>query len=613
MRRPHPFPPCLLFLGILAGTAAFGQKTDSLRLRLVFLVGERKAHLLKDTDYLRAVDSIAPLLTREDSLPQWLFVYREVAFSDPKQGRRRANYYSWMALHAYLNSKFGSAVYYSEKNNEEKINAGIFERSTFSHGDLFALSVYYNNRDYTQVIAKYLPLQPAIAGVPAAIVKGKISPEAAWLALSILQTAVYTYRKTGDLRMMDSTYRLAAAIFSETKRSLTLNGKWQQEFDYVEESMAFETQRAHQRPLEAAGALAAAVKAVQAADFPANLRADYAQSLYNEAVEFYFERNKNDSARYYLGLLHGQQANALFAVSDPVALLMGDARLQAGSGQYAEAYHTMRKAFQLRDSAYYSVSSDRDNNLYALAEAENARADLLRTDEQKRAAERSNLILFFLLFLFLFGGAISFVLYRSRQHQRLLNLQLGLARNFHDSIGPMLIYANALVKKEMDEHQSPRLTALKDHIGLLMDEVRGISHDLKSDRFKTITGFGRELTATLEKLREATGIGFTLKVENGEKALTQLQLTHLSRIVHELVGNSIKHAGCGTINLEMTGVKRSLQVHYSDDGKGIDPDRQPAGIGLQNIRERVASLRGSFHLDNAWPRGYSILILIPLL
>ena len=177
----------------------------------------------------------------------------------------------------------------------------------------------------------------------------------------------------------------------------------------------------------------------------------------------------------------------------------------------------------------------------------------------------------------------------------------------------MLIYANALVKKEMDDHRSPRLTELKDHIGLLMDEVRGMSHDLKSNRFDTITGFGRQLTATLEKLREATGIDFTLKVENGDKALSQLQLSHLSRIVDELVGNSVKHAGCGTINLEMTGVKRSLRVHYSDDGKGIDPDIQPAGIGLQNIRERVVSLRGSFHLDNAWPQGYSILILIPLL
>jgi signal transduction histidine kinase len=63
----------------------------------------------------------------------------------------------------------------------------------------------------------------------------------------------------------------------------------------------------------------------------------------------------------------------------------------------------------------------------------------------------------------------------------------------------------------------------------------------------------------------------------------------------------------------MTGVRRSLQVQYSDDGKGIDPEAEPAGIGLQNIRERVASLRGSFQLDNAWPQGYSIHILIPLI
>lgn len=613
MRLPHPFRSWLLLLGMLAGTTGFAQKTDSLRLRLAALVRERHDHILTDTDYLRAVDSIAPLLTREDSLTQWLTVYREIAFSDPSQGARRSNYYSWLAIHAYLESKFGTAVYYAEKNNEEKVKAGIYERSAFTHGDLFTLSVYYNNRDYTQVIAKYLLLKPSIARVPIAIAKGKISFEEAWLALSILQTAVYTYRKTGDLQMLDSTFRLAENIFKAAKQMPALSARWQAQFDYVEGSMAFETRRAHGQPLEAARALDTAIRAVDAKDFPANFRADYSQSLYNEAVEFYFERNRNDSASYYLGLLHDQQANALWAVSDPVALLKGDAHLEAGSGQYAEAYGNMQKAFELRDSAFYAVSSDRDNNLYALAEAENARAELLRTEAQKRAAERSNLILAFLLILVALGGAICFLFYRSEQHRRFLNLQVGLAQNFHDSIGPMLIYANALVKKEMDDHESARLTELKNHIGLLMAEVRSISHDLKSNRFDTITGFGRELTTTLEKLREATGIGFTLKVENGDRALSHVQLTHLSKIVHELVGNSVKHAECGKISLEMTGVKRNLQVHYSDDGKGLNPDIKPAGIGLQNIRERVDSLRGSFHLDNAWPQGYSILILIPLL
>jgi signal transduction histidine kinase len=39
---------------------------------------------------------------------------------------------------------------------------------------------------------------------------------------------------------------------------------------------------------------------------------------------------------------------------------------------------------------------------------------------------------------------------------------------------------------------------------------------------------------------------------------------------------------------------------------------QVNGIGLQNMQERVALLKGEFQLHNAWPQGYSINILIPL-
>ena len=146
-----------------------------------------------------------------------------------------------------------------------------------------------------------------------------------------------------------------------------------------------------------------------------------------------------------------------------------------------------------------------------------------------------------------------------------------------------------------------------------MMEVRSIAHDLKSNHLDTINGFGREITNLLEKVSAATGMGFILKVDNGDQALSHQQLTHLSNIVQELVGNSIKHAGCDKISLELTGAKRTLQLRYSDNGKGIDPNALSTGIGLQNIRERVDSLRGVCTLDNAWPAGYSINLSIPLL
>jgi signal transduction histidine kinase len=52
-------------------------------------------------------------------------------------------------------------------------------------------------------------------------------------------------------------------------------------------------------------------------------------------------------------------------------------------------------------------------------------------------------------------------------------------------------------------------------------------------------------------------------------------------------------------------------LRYSDNGKGIGPGSSP-GIGLQNIQERAAALKGSFNLHNSWPEGYYIDISIPL-
>jgi signal transduction histidine kinase len=95
--------------------------------------------------------------------------------------------------------------------------------------------------------------------------------------------------------------------------------------------------------------------------------------------------------------------------------------------------------------------------------------------------------------------------------------------------------------------------------------------------------------------------------------LSHLQYTNLRKIVDELITNSIKHAECSFITIDIKAMERHLRINYSDNGKGMLPGRQAGGIGLQNIQERVRSLNGDFQLHNAWPEGYSIDISIPLL
>ncbi|HEV2478042.1 MAG TPA: ATP-binding protein [Puia sp.] len=579
---------------------------------MAVLSGQWRTHQLKDTDYLRSMDSLVPFLEQEDSLPQWLSAYRDIAFTDPQPSRYKAYYYTFMALNAANTKKLGSAIYYSEKNNTERISAGLFEKGGLSHGDMFALFVYFGNRDYNRLIQKYETLLSVLRTMPANAAAGKLSKEQAFVALSILQVAEFTYYKKNDTAHMDETVQLARAILDRMRRQPGRYLAYRKPFDYLEHSIAFKEQSAR-NPAEAARLLDLAIADVRDTAFPEHMRADYSSGLYEEAVDFYSGLHKPDSIRHYLQLLEGIGANARESTTDRVFIVANEAYLLGDEGHYAEAYRQLRNAFEMRDSAFYTVSADKENNLYALAEADNAHAEMLRSEAKKRRAERANLYLYFIISLLVVAGGALFIVNRERERQRLLNLQISLARNFHDDIGPMLIYANALVKKALDEHPSDRLAELKTHIARIMNEVRAISHDLKSNHLGTIGDLAGENATLLEKIKESTGTGYTLRTENTHRPLSHIQYTDLLKITRELIGNSIKHAACKKIHLEIKTLGPDLLLHYSDDGAGMQPSGNPAGIGLQNIRERVAGLQGIFLLNNSWPRGYSIQISIPLI
>jgi len=600
-----------LFFLLIAGPAR-GQNADSLKRRLATLSGRWRTHQLKDTDYLRSMDSLVPFLEQEDSLPQYLSAYRDIAFANSKPSRYKAYYYTFLALNAANTKKLGSAIYYSEKNNAERISAGLFEKGGLSHSDMFALFVYFGNRDYNRLIQKYGTLLPALRTIPAGVAAGKISKEQAFVALSILQVAEFTYFKTNDTARMEETVRIAHDIEEKMHGQHQRFSAYRKHFDYLEHSIDFK-ERSGRNPVEAARLLDLAIADVRDTAFPEHLRADYSAGLFEEAVDFYSGLHKPDSVRRFLTLLGGIGVNARESTTDKVFIASNDAFLLGDEGHYTEAYRQLLNAFEMRDSAFYAVSADKENNLYALAEADNAHAEMLRSEEKKRRAEQANLYLYFVISLLVLAGGALFLVNRERQRQRLLNLQVSLARNFHDDIGPMLIYANALAKKALDEHPAESLTELKTHIGRIMNEVRAISHDLKSNHLGTIGDLAGENATLLEKTKESTGTGYTLRTENPHQPLSHIQYTDLVKITRELIGNSIKHAACKKIHLEIKALGPDLVLQYSDDGKGMEPTGNPVGIGLQNIRERVAGLRGIFLLKNSWPRGYSIQISIPLI
>ena len=74
------------------------------------------------------------------------------------------------------------------------------------------------------------------------------------------------------------------------------------------------------------------------------------------------------------------------------------------------------------------------------------------------------------------------------------------------------------------------------------------------------------------------------------------------RVVCEFVTNSLKHSGCSEIRLSLTASGDMLELQYSDNGHGFNPQAvMDCGMGLSNINSRITSLNG--HLDIRSTKG----------
>jgi signal transduction histidine kinase len=581
--------------------------------RLALLDRRHRLHQLADTVYLKSVDSIASQLLSNDSLNNLLAPYQKVAFGPGIPGKFRMHYYTYLALQAYDKNRFGSAIYYSEKNNEEAVRAGIFEKDALPHSDMFALSVYNGDKDYGRAIQKYDSLRTRIGGLVEQV--PKMSKEEGFVAIGImneLSEAASGARDTGLAReAVEVSGRLLAAIEKYPDRYqgyLVL-------YRCLVQLIGFREQHLLGHSDSALLCLETAIGEVLSPGFIKSIQPYTTFDCYQMAFDFFMDRRMLDSARRYMelsqhlnaGIMQNSRLRATF-------LLEGSSRLEALEGHYPEAYRDLRKAYGMEDSSYYQISSDKDNNLYALAEVENTRTELLRTEAQGKVMERFNVYLFSVLGLLVLLILSGYLIITNRSRQRMIKLQLSLARNFHDEIGPMLLYANTLAKKESEDHPGPHLEELKGHLVHVMEAVRGITHDLKSKELSNVGTFIKETTALLEKIKETTATDFAVKTQGGSgRVLSHFQHGHLKKISSELISNSIRHSGCTRIQVSIMVNGRHLDIQYSDNGRGMDPDPNGTGIGLQNVKERVALLNGTWRLQNNYPEGYLIDIKIPLL
>jgi signal transduction histidine kinase len=182
-----------------------------------------------------------------------------------------------------------------------------------------------------------------------------------------------------------------------------------------------------------------------------------------------------------------------------------------------------------------------------------------------------------------------------------------LARDLHDGLGSILAAAKynlVDIKKVSTLGESDKLCYNKA-VSLLDDsmrEMRRVAHHLMPE---SLSQYGLKQSVS-DFCNSLHCVKFTYY--GSETRFDPKMESMVYRTIHELVNNALKHAGASHILVQIVRDEDSITCTVQDDGCGFDPSAALQGMGLTNIRTRVAAYNGNLMIDSKEGVGTEITI-----
>lgn len=180
-----------------------------------------------------------------------------------------------------------------------------------------------------------------------------------------------------------------------------------------------------------------------------------------------------------------------------------------------------------------------------------------------------------------------------------------IATELHDGIGGELSGIQHFVSALPNSEKTDQLS--KD-IAAVSKEVRLLAHSLSS-HFSIQQPFTNLLATLQERYKNHFTIEVAIYPENEIDTLPDDKKLFLYRAIQEIVTNIYKHAKANLVSISLT-VANEITLLIEDNGIGFDTKATPNGIGLENIKEKVTSFKGTFEVDSFAGKGTTVIIKI---
>ena len=184
-----------------------------------------------------------------------------------------------------------------------------------------------------------------------------------------------------------------------------------------------------------------------------------------------------------------------------------------------------------------------------------------------------------------------------------------LARDLHDGLGGMLSVVKLNLKDMkgyvmMDSSDAECFDKALNMLDQSISELRRVAHHIMPE---SLMRYG--LKVSLEDFcRVIPGAHFQYLGED-IRLDSRLEVM-IYRCAYELVNNAMKHAQATTINVQLMIDNGIISLTVQDNGIGFDPQTVNTGIGLENIRTRIAVYNGKMFIHSLPDNGTEVSIEI---
>ena len=182
-----------------------------------------------------------------------------------------------------------------------------------------------------------------------------------------------------------------------------------------------------------------------------------------------------------------------------------------------------------------------------------------------------------------------------------------ISKRIHDELANDVF--NALTFAETQNLQDPNnKEALLENLDTIYSRTRNISNE--NSEIDTGKDYPKHLVQLLSQYESNSVNVIIHKITSVDWDVAKKEVKiALYRVLQELMVNMKKHSHCDVVVLRFENQKSKIEVHYSDNGKGVKMLKSKKG--LQNAENRILAIKGTITFDFETATGFKVKIEIP--